>query len=154
MAIITLTTDFGKKDYFAGSVKGAIYSELMEVEIVDISHSVSPFHITEASYIIKNAYKTFPPGTIHIIGVDSAKTPENQQLLVLLDGHYFICANNGILSLIATDIKPDKIIQIEAYSPRHSNFPEINVFAKVAVEIARGRPAETIGQSMKSLKYF
>ena len=36
MAIITLTTDFGEKDYFVGAVKWAIYSELKEVRIVDI----------------------------------------------------------------------------------------------------------------------
>ena len=41
MAIITLTTDFGEKDHFAGAIKGAIYSELPEVRIVDVSHSVS-----------------------------------------------------------------------------------------------------------------
>ncbi len=101
MAIITLTTDFGEKDYFVGAVKGAIYSELKDVRIVDISHSVSPVHISEAAYIIKNAYNSFPKGSIHIIGIDSEFTPENKHLAVLLDDHYFICANNGILSLLA-----------------------------------------------------
>ncbi|NND88411.1 MAG: hypothetical protein HKM28_04095, partial [Flavobacteriaceae bacterium] len=65
MAIITLTTDFGEKDHFVGAVKGAIYTELDPIRIVDISHSISPFHITEAAYIIQNAYKSFPLGTIH-----------------------------------------------------------------------------------------
>ena len=75
-AIITLTTDFGEKDHFAGAVKGAIYSELEDIKIVDISHSVSPFHLTEAAYIIQNAYKSFPLGSIHIIGIDSELNPE------------------------------------------------------------------------------
>ncbi|HBT08777.1 MAG TPA: hypothetical protein DEB18_04195, partial [Leeuwenhoekiella sp.] len=57
MPILTLTTDFGLKDHFAGAVKGAIYSEMADAKIVDISHNVSPFHITEAAYIIQNAYK-------------------------------------------------------------------------------------------------
>ena len=60
MAIITLTTDFGEKDHFAGATKGAIYSELPDVKIVDISHSVSPFNIPEAAYIIQNGYSSFP----------------------------------------------------------------------------------------------
>ena len=59
-AIITLTTDFGEKDHFAGAVKGALYSELETIRIVDISHCISPFHISEAAYIIQNAYKSFP----------------------------------------------------------------------------------------------
>ena len=57
MAIITLTTDFGEKDHFAGAIKGAIYSELPDVKIVDISHSISPFNISEAAYIIQNAFR-------------------------------------------------------------------------------------------------
>ena len=99
MPIVTLTTDFGEKDHYVGAVKGAIYSELDSVRIVDISHSISPFHITEAAYIIQNAYHSFPKGTIHIIGIDSELNPENRHIAVALDGHYFICANNGIISL-------------------------------------------------------
>ena len=71
MPIITLTTDFGTKDHFVGSIKGAIYSELLDARIVDISHQITPFNITETAYILKNAYQNFPDGTIHIIGVDS-----------------------------------------------------------------------------------
>ncbi|MEO9558556.1 MAG: SAM-dependent chlorinase/fluorinase, partial [Nonlabens ulvanivorans] len=65
MPIITLTTDFGLKDPYVGAVKGAIFNELLDINIVDISHLVTPFHIAEAAYIIKNAYYTFPKGTIH-----------------------------------------------------------------------------------------
>lgn len=153
MAIITLTTDFGEKDHFAGAVKGTIYTEMDDVKIVDISHSISPFHITEASYIIKNAYKCFPQGAIHIIGIDSEFTPENKHLAVLLDGHYFICANNGILSLIASEIKPEKIVEINIHNRVETNFPVLDVFVKVACHIARGGTLEVIGKPIENLKY-
>ena len=100
MHIITLTTDFGIKDHFVSAVKGAIYTQLPEARVVDISHEISPFHITEAAYIIQNAYKSFPKGSIHIIGIDSELHPENKHIAVELDDHYFICANNGLISLI------------------------------------------------------
>lgn len=154
MPIITLTTDFGEKDYFAGAVKGTIYSEIDDVKIVDISHSVSPFHITEASYIIKNAYKCFPKGSIHIIGIDSELTPENKHLAVYLDGHYFICANNGILSLIASEIKPEKIVEINIHDTVESNFPVLDVFVRVACHLARGGTLEVVGKSSENLKYL
>ena len=154
MAIITLTTDFGEKDHFVGAVKGSIYSEMEDVRIVDISHSISPFHITEASYIIKNAYKCFPKGSIHIIGIDSELTPENKHLAVLLDGHYFICANNGILSLIASEIKPEKIVEVNIPKIVESNFPVLNVFVRVACHIARGGTLEVIGKSIENIKYL
>ena len=154
MAIITLTTDFGEKDHFVGAVKGTIYSEMEDVRIVDISHSVSPFHITEASYIIKNAYKCFPKGSIHIIGIDSELTPENKHLAVFLDGHYFICANNGILSLIASEIKPDKIVEINIHNTVETNFPVLDVFVRVACHLARGGTLEVVGKSIEHLKYL
>lgn len=152
MSIITLTTDFGEKDHFAGAVKGAIYSELPTARIVDITHSVAPFHITEAAYIIKNAYKSFPEGSIHIIGVDSELTPENKHLALKLDGHYFICANNGILSLIASEYVPEKIVEINIHNNVESNFPVLDVFVKVAGHLARGGTLEVIGKTISEIK--
>ena len=154
MPIITLTTDFGEKDYFAGAVKGAIYSELSDVRIVDISHSVSPFHISEAAYIIKNAYKSFPKGSIHIIGIDSELTPENKHLAVKLDEHFFICANNGILSLLAAEINPEKIVEINIHDKIQTNFPVLDVFVKVACHLARGGTLEVIGKNIPEIKYM
>jgi len=152
MSIITLTTDFGEKDHFAGAVKGAIYTELASTKIVDISHSISPFHITEAAYIIQNAYHSFPKGTIHIIGIDSELNAENKHIAVKLDGHYFICANNGIISMLASEIKPEKIVEINIHDRVESNFPVLEVFVKVACHIARGGTLEVIGKSIQEIK--
>ena len=152
MAIITLTTDFGEKDHFAAAVKGATYSELEDVKIVDISHWVSPFHIMEAAYIIQNAYSSFPAGTIHIIGIDSELNAENKHIAVLLDGHYFICANNGIISMLANEIKPEKIVEINIHDKVITNFPVLDVFVKVACHIARGGTLEVIGKQIDTIK--
>ena len=152
MAIITLTTDFGEKDYFAGATKGAIYTELPDVNIVDISHHVSPFNIPEAAYIIQNAYSSFPKGTIHIIGIDSEINPENKHIALKLDGHYFICANNGIMSMICSDIVPEKIVEINIHDKIHTSFPVLDIFVKVACHIARGGTLEVIGKTTDRIK--
>lgn len=152
MPIITLTTDFGEKDHFAGAVKGAIYAELEAIRIVDISHSISPFHTVEAAYIIQNAYRNFPTGTIHLIGIDSELNPENKHIAVLLDGHYFICANNGIISMLANEIVPEKIVEINIHDHIISNFPVLDVFVKVACHIARGGTLEVIGKQIQDIK--
>ena len=151
-AIITLTTDFGEKDHFAGAVKGAIYSEMETIKIVDISHSISPFHISEAAYIIQNAYKNFPSGSIHIIGIDSELNPENKHIAVYLDEHYFICANNGIISMLTSEINPEKIVEINVHDNIESNFPVLDVFVKVACHIARGGTLEVIGKPIAKIK--
>lgn len=152
MPIITLTTDFGEKDHFAGAVKGAIYSELPDVRIVDISHSISPFNISEAAYITQNAYTGFPKGTIHIVGIDSELSPENKHIAVLLDDHYFICANNGIMSMICQDILPEKIVEINIHDKIETSFPVLDVFVKVACHIARGGTLEVIGKVINTIK--
>lgn len=152
MSIITLTTDFGEKDHFAGAVKGAIYSELEDAKIVDISHSISPFHIAEAAYIIQNAYKSFPKGSIHIIGIDSELTPENKHIAVILDEHYFICADNGIISLITQEMRPTKVVEINIHDRVTSDFPVLDVFVKVACHIARGGTLEVIGKEINEVK--
>ena len=152
MAIITLTTDFGQKDHYVAAVKGSIYSEEASSIVVDISHLVTPFNYTEAAYIIKNAYSNFPKGSIHIIGIDSEWSPENQHLVMLFDEHYFVCANNGILSILTTIHKPDKVVEINAYEGNKENFPVKNIFVKIACHIARGGSLDVIGKPFDNLK--
>jgi len=152
MSLITLTTDFGTKDHFVGAVKGAIYSELKEARIVDISHHISPFHITETAYILKNAYRNFPKGSIHIIGVDSELSTENKHIALLLDEHYFICPDNGIISMIASEIIPEKIVEITIHNNITSSFNVLDVFVKVACHIARGGTLEVIGKEISNYK--
>lgn len=152
MAIITLTTDFGHKDHFVGAIKGTIYKELSDAKIVDISHSIAPFNIQECAYILKNSYKNFPDGSIHIVGVDSELTPENQHIAVLVDNHYFIMANNGVIGLIISEIVPEKVVEIQLPNTIDSPFPEMDVFVKAASHIARGGKLEVIGRPFIDLK--
>ncbi len=152
MAIITLTTDFGIKDHFVGAVKGTILSNLPDVNIVDISHAISPFNIQECAYILKNAYRSFPEGTVHIVGVDSELSPENQHIVVQVDGHYFVSANNGVISLITSEVKPEKVVEIKIPNIISGSFPVLTVFIQVACHIARGGKLEVIGRPFDELR--
>ncbi len=152
MAIITLTTDFGSKDHFVASLKGTIIKELPSAQIVDISHEISPFNIQECAYILKNSYKTFPAGTIHIVGLDSEHSPENEHILVYADGHYFISANNGVISLITSEVAPDGLFEIDLPNIKKTSFPSLKVFLKAACHIGRGGKPEVISKPFKNLK--
>lgn len=152
MAIITLTTDFGLKDHFVGTLKGTIYKELPDAKIVDISHHISPFNIQECAYILENSYKSFPEGTIHIVGVDAEPTTENQHIAVFVDGHFFITANNGVIGLITSEIQPEKVVQINLSNTNHGSFPEMHVFVQVACHIARGGTLEVVGKNFDDLR--
>ena len=152
MNFITLTTDFGYKDFSIAITKANIYNSIKDVIIVDISHQISPFNNTEAAYILKNSYKSFPQGSIHIIGVESELTPENSHLVMSFDNHFFIGANNGIFSLITESLKPDKIVEINIHNNIISTFPMIDVFVKVAKHIVSNGSLDVIGKEIKEIK--
>jgi S-adenosylmethionine hydrolase len=152
MPIISLTTDFGEKDYSVSAIKASLHIEIPEAWVIDVSHQISPFNHTEASYILKNAYTAFPKGSIHILGVDSERTPEVSHVAMLLGGHYFIGADNGVFSLIAEETQPEKIVEINIHQNLVSSFPVLDVFVKVAGHLARNGQLEVIGKTIESIK--
>ena len=115
MIFVTLTTDFGHKDYSIAVIKAALLSQIPEANIIDISHQISPYNHSETAYILKNSYTAFPKGSIHIIGVESEFTPENIHLAMEFDGHFFIGADNGIFSLIKEELKSIKTVAINIH---------------------------------------
>ena len=150
MAIITLTTDLGDKDSYVASLKGTILNQLEDVTIIDITHNINPFNIQQAAYILRNCYKDFPRGTIHIIGVDDELTISNEHLAVKINDHYFISADNGVLSLLLNEVKPQKIVQLNITQNTDSLiFASKDVFAKAACHIARGGTLEIIGKPIE-----
>ena len=106
MAIITLTSDWGLKDHYAGAVKGAILSKMPGARIVDISHQIPSFEIEQAAFVLKNAYSNFPKGSVHILGINTEESDKYAHTVVEVDGHFFIGTDNGIFSLLF-DKKPD-----------------------------------------------
>ncbi len=152
MSIITLTTDFGHKDYFVAVTKAALIQEAPEATIVDVSHQISPFNHTETAYILQNAYQSFPKGSIHIIGVDSELSPENKHIVMLFDGHYFIGANNGIFALIIAELKYEKLVEVNIHNSLLTTFPVLDVFVKIAGHLSRKGSMDIIGKPLAQLK--
>ena len=152
MSIITLTTDYGLKDHFVGALKGKIISEYPDVNIIDISHEIDPFNILEASYIIGVAYSSFPKGTVHIIGVDSERNKENQHIAIQWNDHYFIGADNGILSMLTQKVIPQKMVAITIHDRLHNDATDMDVFVKVACHLSKGGLLNVIGKEITQLQ--
>ncbi len=152
MSIITLTTDFGCKDHFVGALKGKIYSEFSEAKIVDISHEIDLFNVSETSYVIGASYSSFPKGTVHIIGVDSELHQETQHIAMQWNDQYFICADNGVLSMLTQKIIPQKIVAINIHDRLAINATAMDVFVTVACHIARGGLLNVIGREITQLR--
>ena len=148
MPVITLTSDYGLVDHRVASTKGSLLSLNEEIKIVDISHEIEAYNLQQAAYIIRNAYRFFPEGTVHIISVDSFYRKGMRSILCKVDNHYFIAADNGILSLIFYDIKPESIYEI-TFNNRFADeayFPTNDVFVPAAVHLCNGGLPEVIGR--------
>jgi len=151
MSIITLTSDWGLKDHYLSVVKAAILSRLPETIIIDISHQIPPFDLNQASFIIRNCWKGFPKGTVHIIGINTEAGIKSPHTAVEMEGHYFIGADNGIFSLIF-DKQPERIIEIEiAQDSEYFTFSTRDVFVKAAVHLLKGNSIEDLGIPRNSL---
>ena len=152
MSIITLTTDYGLKDHFVGALKGKILSEFSEAKIVDISHNIDPFNTVEASYIIGSAYMSFPKGTVHLIGVDAELNKENRHIAMQWNDHFFICADNGILSMLTQKIVPQKMVAINIHDRLPVEATDLDVFVKVSCHLAKGGLPNVIGKEITAIK--
>ncbi|MFM8950092.1 MAG: SAM-dependent chlorinase/fluorinase, partial [Bacteroidota bacterium] len=67
--IITLTTDWGTKDFYVGALKGRLYSLVPDCNVVDISHDIEQFNTIQAAFILRNSWHRFPANSVHIISV-------------------------------------------------------------------------------------
>lgn len=146
MPIITLTSDWGERDYFVAAAKGKILGLMPEALIVDISHGISPFNLKQASFIVRNSYPHFPAGTVHILSVLTEMSEKSPHLAVQFDGQFFIGADNGIFSLIF-DRPPEKIVRISTADESIAGTkPARDRFIDAAVQLAGGKPVEQLGE--------
>jgi len=152
MSIITLTTDYGLKDHFVGALKGKLLSEFREATLIDISHNIDAFNVAEAAYIIGAAYSSFPKGTVHLIGVDIELNSENQHIAMQWNDQYFVCADNGILSMLIQRIVPQKLVTINIHDRLPNDATDLDVFVKVACHLAKGGLLNVIGKEIKTIK--
>ena len=151
MAIITLISDWGLKDYYTAAVKGMIFKSFPEANVIDITHQIPPFDDAQAAYILKNAYKSFPDGTVHIIGVNTEESVNHPHSVAYYDKQYFIGTDNGVFSMIF-EKKPDKMVVLDILQDTdHFTFSGRDRFVKAAVHLARGGNIEELGSATDDL---
>lgn len=152
MSIITLTTDYGLKDHFAGILKGKIFSILPTTNIVDITHTIDKFNLLEASYLLSVSYAHFPKGTVHIVCVDASRNADTEHIVMLYDGHYFIGADNGIFGNLTNKLNAEKIVRISIHDRLINGSSDLDVFAMVATHLAKGGEMNVIGTPISEIK--
>jgi S-adenosylmethionine hydrolase len=147
--ILTLTTDFGLQDHYVGAMKGVILGICPQAQIVDVSHLVNPFEISEAAYVIAQAYPCFPRKTVHVVVVDPGVGTARRPILVEAAGQYFVGPDNGVLSMVYSREKHKvRLIANDRYfrKPVSSTFHGRDIFSPVAAHLAAGVPPSRMGK--------
>jgi S-adenosyl-L-methionine hydrolase (adenosine-forming) len=148
-AIVTLTTDFGLGDHFAGVMKGVILGICPRARIVDITHECRAYDISGAAFTIAQTYCYFPPGTAHVVVVDPGVGGVRRPILIEAAGQFFIGPDNGVFSFILSREKHKvRVISNGKYflAPVSRTFHGRDVFAPVAAHLVNGAPPARIGR--------
>jgi S-adenosyl-L-methionine hydrolase (adenosine-forming) len=147
--ILTLTTDFGLADQYVGVMKGVILGICPQAQLVDISHEAKPFCVPDGAYLIAQAYRYFPPKTVHVVVVDPGVGTSRRPILLEAAGQYFVAPDNGVLSMIYSAEKHKiRLISAERYfrNPVSRTFHGRDIFAPVAAHVAAGVPPSRMGK--------
>ena len=154
--LITLTTDFGMKEPYAGVVKGVIYSSNIKARIVDITHEIPPHDIINAAFTLVRAVGHFPEGTVHVAVVDPGVGSERKSIAVKTDRFYYIGPDNGIFTLVLAQEKNVEIREIVnppfVLDKISSTFHGRDMFAPCAGCLSAGLSFSHVGPVMRRIK--
>src|SRR5271170_4718733 len=146
---ITLTTDFGTSDHFAGTMKGVILAISPRARIVDITHEIAPQDVNEAAFVIAQAWRYFPKGSIHVVVVDPGVGSSRRPILCEAEGQFFIAPDNGVLSMIydSSRHKVRVISNGQLFRKKVSKtFHGRDVFAPAAAHLSKGLAPARFGK--------
>ncbi len=146
MQIITLTTDWGNKDYYIGLIKSQLYKTISELNIVDISHEIKKYDILSAAFVVKNACLNFPKDTIHIIDINTFESKQSSFLVIKAKDQYYVCTDNGLPSLVFENTEVE--IYDTSYILSDSNyytFAAWDNFCKIAKIINQTKTLTSLG---------
>jgi hypothetical protein len=147
--IITLLTDFGSVDHYAAAMKGVMLGICPEAQPIDISHEIPSYAIADAAFTLREAWKCFPEGTVHLIVVDPGVGSSRRPIVVEAAGHRFVAPDNGVLTMLYDAVPDHEVREITAAryfrQPVSQTFHGRDIFAPVAAHLAKGVQAEAFG---------
>lgn len=152
MRVITLTTDFGGRDWFVGTMKGVIAGLAPEARVIDITHEVAPGDVRGGAFALAAAAPYFPEGTIHVAVVDPGVGSQRRAIALRTRHAFFLGPDNGVLSWAVRDAQLEDAREISNdgwfLQPVSHTFHGRDVFAPVAARLAAGAAFPAVGKSI------
>lgn len=142
--IVTLLTDFGLEDAYVGSMKGAIVAVHLKASVIDITHGVRPFAVLQGAFLLDSAWRSFPPGTVHVAVVDPGVGTERKAIAFKAVDHYFVGPDNGLFTFLVEPIS--ETVELATPPEAAPTFHGRDVFAPAAARLAAGATLGEIGR--------
>jgi len=153
VSLITLTTDFGARDWFVGVMKGVVLGLHPRATIVDLTHDLPPGDVRAGAFALMAASQYFPNGTVHVAVVDPGVGGPRRALAVQTERFVFLGPDNGVLSwaLRRERIRTIRVLENAKYfrSPLSSTFHGRDLFAPAAAHVSRGLPPARLGRAVR-----
>ena len=154
LRLISLLTDFGLQDGYVGVMKGVIWKIVPEVDIVDITHAISPQNIQQGALSLGRVHSHFPDETIFIVIVDPGVGTERRCIAAQLGKQYFVGPDNGLITLMLEQCEASGgyVQVIHLTNPRYwlpepsKVFHGRDIFSPVAAHLAMGVPLAEMGE--------
>jgi S-adenosylmethionine hydrolase len=155
LPLITLTTDFGRRDPYVAAMKGVIYRGCPVAQVADLTHEIAPQDVREAARFVADAMPFFRAGSVHVVVVDPGVGSARKPILVVAGRQIFVCPDNGVLSLFLIDHPVEAAFIIEnpdfMRSEVSATFHGRDIFAYTAARIAAGVDVAGVGPQTTDL---
>jgi S-adenosylmethionine hydrolase len=151
--LITLTTDFGARDWFVGTMKGVILGLCPRAAIVDITHEIPPGDIRAGAFALAASCRFFPKGAVHVAVIDPGVGGSRPAIAVQTSDYFFVGPDNGVLSFALAREKIRSIRRLENerwfLSPVSQTFHGRDIFSPVAARLSGGLAIQKLGPLAK-----
>ncbi len=159
MKFISLLTDFGVRDGYVGVMKGVIYGIAPDVQIADITHTISPQNVMEGALALGRAAPYFPDGTVHVAVVDPGVGTTRHPIAARIGRYAYVGPDNGLFTIVLQRAErrgePVQFVRLDRRSywlPEVSNvFHGRDIFAPVGAHLANGIPLEELGSPVSEI---
>lgn len=155
--IVTLLTDFGTRDPYAGIVKGVILGINPQANIVDLVQEADPHDIRQAGFLLASSAGWFPDGTVHMAVVDPGVGGSRRCIAVQCEHHFYVGPDNGVFTRVFMYDRPIAIVELrpgnssgERIARVSNTFHGRDVFAPAAACLSKGVPLENLGTLVDS----
>ncbi len=149
---ITLTTDYGLSDGFAGMLHGVLAVQAPWVRVVDVTHQIPPGDVSRGAAVLAQSVAYFPPA-VHVGVVDPGVGTARRAVGIATPRGILVGPDNGLLpgaaDALGGAISVVRLTEPSWFLPDVSQtFHGRDVFAPVAAKLAAGVPLADAGPAL------